>query len=300
MNSAKPSSAGYTIMQSEDAEGGVLVLKNGGDAAVAELLARENVSMLRLSEDAGWKGRDISWVGCLDRLTGIEVYSSRVRDVSPIQRLCRLHILGLDCPARGPLNFHAFPELTVCKITLWPGAHSVFGLEHLKYLNVSRYPDISLTAVSCLRALERLKVFSSKLISAEGCQALNVLRKLTFAYCHRLTDLEALGKMRSLESLELASCGRIKQLDWVSNLTRLVSLWLDGCGSVGSLAALGNLQCLQQISFCGSTVVREGDMSVLLSLPRLRKVFFVNRRHYSHTRAEIQRVLDERCGCASL
>jgi hypothetical protein len=67
-------------------------------------------------------------------------------------------------------------------------------------------------------------------------------------------------------------------------------------GDIESIAPIAGLTELEKFFFPVSTNVLDGDMSVLLTLPRLKNVAYQYRRHYSHKSDEINRRLKARSG----
>src|SRR2546421_11868473 len=65
----------------------------------------------------------------------------------------------------------------------------------------------------------------------------------------------------------------------------------NDAGKIPSLSFLRGLDALEGFVPGGSTVVVDGDMSVLLDLPKLNWVTFTERRHYTHTSDQVRATL---------
>jgi len=106
----------------------------------------------------------------------------------------------------------------------------------------------------------------------------------------KITDLERVGEMSSLEDLTLTGVP-LPGVGFLSRLTGLRNLVLNDAGKIPSLSFLRGLDALESFVPGGSTVVVDGDMSVLLDLPKLNWVTFTERRHYTHTSDQVRATL---------
>ena len=128
--------------------------------------------------------------------------------------------------------------------------------------------------------LERLRLTHAlKLARLHFGSNVSVL-DLSITLARRLTSLEGLQQLAALDSLEVANCKAIRSLGPVAELPSLTRLNFSDCGEVESLTPLKGNTSLEEISFWGSTVIKDGNISVLRTLPNLRTVVFQNRRHY--------------------
>jgi hypothetical protein len=56
------------------------------------------------------------------------------------------------------------------------------------------------------------------------------------------------------------------------------------------------LRQLKRLWLYGTTVIGDGDLSMLLDLPKLHGTAFANRRHYSHRSEAVEAELERRHG----
>jgi hypothetical protein len=84
--------------------------------------------------------------------------------------------------------------------------------------------------------------------------------------------------------------GSTRQL---ARLTKLKEVYLCDVGDIDTLAPLQKLRSLEVVFAWGNTNIRDGDLSVLTRLPRLKMVTFQNRRHYSHRREQIRQLIGD-------
>lgn len=115
---------------------------------------------------------------------------------------------------------------------------------------------------------------------------------------HKLTDFDPVAGLPTLRELDIAGCRGLSTLDFVRPLTALTHLRVVDCGEIASLQPLRELAQLRAFFFYESTRVADGDVSVLLELPKLREVAFANRRHYTHREHEINAELALRAASA--
>jgi hypothetical protein len=197
-----------------------------------------------------------------------------------------------DAPAEdaGPLftprlhsiaELAALPELQSVRLD---GAKQVVDIESignmssLTTVSLRGVPLPSFASIGRLAALDEFTMSHVSLgrsqMSAGPLTQLHVLRVLKLWNAKTLTDVERLGQLRSLEVL-----------------------MLFGIPALPSLAFLGNLTKLRSLAI-GRPEIGDGDLGVLLELPRLERVEMIGRanRHYSHSLEEINAALSARMG----
>lgn len=286
---------GYFIMPWEFGAGLVMVLTGPWKDAYADIINSEGISALRLSQcvgpQGGWKDEDISFVSELHQLRGIEVYSWKVKDISPIQNLKNLENIGLQCEFKKSIDFSVFRNLMGCFLRWMPKCDSLFSCHSLKTLNIEWYPYQDLSSLKRLTKLERLQLSSRKLESLSGIESLKKLQVLDLFACSKLSSLVGIEALSCLKILEITTCKRFHDLTPVGRASRLEKFFLNNCGNIDSLSPLRGCKELSELLFIESTNIIDGDMSVFKALPKLRKMRFANRKHYSHTREEIQEIL---------
>ncbi len=212
-------------------------------------------------------------------------------DLSVINELSWLESLGLGVlGSRKGLRLSSLRQLK-CYIADWmPGDEEVFDIETIEDLRLGKFPYESTEA---LRKLVRLRVLiihvSRKLQSLRGLESLQGLEKLSLAYLPNLRDVSAMAALRRLRDLEIVSCKRIECLEAVlPSLTSLQRLRLENGPRLPSLAFVRAMPDLDRLSFHGTSVIEDGDMTPLLGR-QFSHVSYDNRRHYSHTWRQIER-----------
>lgn len=262
----------------------LVILEGGWRDSYADVMAAEGLSVLSIAV----RGDDLSFLSRVPDLRGLVLNAGEVRDLSPVQALARLETLTLNTPTKPKLSldFGAFGALRVLRMYWNAGFESVFGCASLESLFVFSQPDADLSRYGGLGALRRLELSQGrKLLSTRGVGALD------FLGLYHQGALAELADLPDLRVLSLQTCKRIETLDGVAGCTSLTQLDVANCGDIASLAPLAGLRELERLGAWESTRVLDGDLSVLLSLPRLREVRMRDRREYRPRVGEIEAAL---------
>ena len=234
------------------------------------------------------RGDDLSFLARVPELRGLVLNAGEVRDLSAVQALGGLETLTLNTPTKPklPLDFTAFPALRVLRMYWNAGFESVFGCAALESLYVFSQPDADLSRYGALGALRRLELSQGrKLLSTQGVGELDFLGLYSQGALTELTDLP------DLSVLSLQTAKNVDALDGVAGCTSLTRLDVANCGDIASLAPLAGLTALETFGAWESTRILDGDLSVLLRLPRLREVRMRDRREYRPPVSEIEAAL---------
>lgn len=162
------STAEYWLTESEEGFGTVFVPRGPWRSAYNDLMETKNVQVIRLSYSAGWREADVGFLAQFPNLRGAEIYSWEVRDVSVLERLSQLRVLGLECDLRKPVDLSKLPMLEVVFATWKKALDSLFQCSGLWYLNVVNWPAEDLQPLAAMAKLERLRLSSRKLLSDRG------------------------------------------------------------------------------------------------------------------------------------
>jgi hypothetical protein len=277
----------YFFDDSEDGYGRVFVPRGPWEPAYRELVAKENVAVVRLSAAMGWRGSDLGFLQELRELKGVEVYSSEVRDASVIGTLSKLRLVGLECELRRPIDFTALPELEVVKATWKSALDSLLQCSGLRHLNLVNWPGADFRLLVKMTQLAKLQITSRKLSALRGIAALQALEWLDLHACPKLSSLEEIQSCTSLRHLEITSCKGVRDISPSGDLRLLRELHLDDGGDIETLLPIQECKLLERLSFFGTTRIADGRLSVLELLPSLQTLRFAPRRHYDRTREEL-------------
>lgn len=283
----------YFIDEAEDDFGRCLVLKAPWSDDFIDVIKKESISVLRLTESMGWKEKDISFLEKLKDigLRGVEVYAWDVKDITPLHYLPDLEYIGIQSEFTKAPDFSVFKNLTHFFLFWRPKAKTVFDCLGLKLLNIVNYPSEDLQDIKNIIGLEHLQITSRKLNSLSGIESLDSLMILDLAECPKLESISGVEKCRQLHTVKLEGCKKVDDVSCLGDLTNLKDVVLTDCGKVKSLQPLANCQALENLTFVGDTSVEDGDISSLVSLPNLKKMWFVDKRHYSHKRDQVAALL---------
>jgi hypothetical protein len=255
-------------------------------SSIGQYMQDQEISELYLNHARGWKGDSIAFVSDLPNLTAFGLLDFTIKDDSPVHSLGKLRCLELSTYSTAPIDFDRFPHLDQCALYWRSGSESLFHAPSLRSLFVHRYSGKGSGPFAQLRSLRSLSIANS---SVPEIVALGQLRDLIFLGLYNLkelTSLEGLASLIQLQELEINGCKRIREISALAHLVDLRRLQLNDDGPIESLRPIGAATKLEQLLFYESTNIRDGDLSVLGQLPRLRKVSFQNRRHYSKRREE--------------
>lgn len=281
----------YFIDEVENGMGRCLVLTAPWSDSFKSIIDKENISVLRLSQSAGWNGNDISFINYLPSLSGVEIYSWGVKDITPLESISNLEYLGLQCEFTKAPDFSKLKKLKVLKLFWRPKAKTIFSCDELNLLNIVNYPSENLKELNRMSLLRRLQLTSKKIKSLSGIEELSSLSILDLADCPKLEDLSGIDKCQQIEIVEIENCKRVYDIAILSELKNLKEIVLTDCGTVKSLRPLAHSPSLESITFIGDTTIEDGELTSLLDIPTLKKMWFSNKRHYSHTREQVMEVL---------
>jgi hypothetical protein len=259
-----------------------LVMRGPWSQAALKALNGGGVKELELNYAKGWEGDAYSFLHQLTQLEALELTDWNAEDVSAINQLTQLRYLKVFTYCKTELRFSQFPLLEDCRLEWRPKARSLFEHEGVKKLFLSKYSGKDLTAFSGLKRLDSLSLASPKLESLEGIQSLRALTFFGVYKCRSLASLEGIEVLAALRQLEVNDCPKVSDISPLASLSQLRELQLCNDGRIDSFAPLRQLEHLRVFFFYESTDVADGDLSVLKELPELRRVVFMDRRHYSH------------------
>lgn len=260
------------------------VIRGSPPRTIAEDLIRSGVVELELNRSKGWSGDDVTFLNEMHCLQSVEIIDMQIRDVQPIHSLLNLRRLRLLTYCQTPINFALFPMLTDCGMEWRRGCDSLFDCESLQMLYLNGYDGENLTHFIRLSRLESLILLNAKITNLRGISHLSNLKFLRLGNLKQLTSISDLSANTRLEHLEIQRCRNLKNIDPLSALTNLRVLHLNDDGILESLGPIRVLGNLKEVLFYETTNIADGDLGVLMSLPKLRKVSFQDRRHYSHRR----------------
>src|SRR5882757_3308363 len=203
-----PSKLDFQVRADEHGVGKVLMPTSPWDNAYADFLHSQKITAIGLSYSLGYRGESIDFITQFPWLRSLEVYSVEVRDLSPINRLSNLEVLGLQTKAANGFALRDAP-LRIAMIQWNHKLSPLFELQTLEYLNVSNYPYVDVVPINKLVNLQRLSITSRKLQTFKGIEALSALSHLDLANCPQLLSIEEVRVKLSISHLEIEGCRHV-------------------------------------------------------------------------------------------
>lgn len=249
------------------------------------LLSNEVVE-LELNHGKGWRGIDLSFLDELPRLRSLKIIDYRIPSVYPVHSLHELRSLTILTYCKTPIRFSAFPQLEECSLEWRSKSSSLFECTTIRKLFINRYKGRDIAPFAGLVNLESLQILSAPIQNLHGLGALKRLRYLRLGGLRKLGSLAGVEGLANLEELNIDTCRAIDSIEEISALSRLRRLHLSNGGEIESLKPLDTLNGLEAVTFVELTNILDGDLSPLVRQKNLRRVSFMNRRHYSHRRED--------------
>jgi Leucine-rich repeat (LRR) protein len=265
----------------------LVVLEGGWRDEYANVIREKRLAALSVRVIGG----DLSFLEGLPHLRCLVLNGTDVRDISSVQALGALETLCLNVSNRKrlDLDFARFSRLRDLTVEWNPGFDSVFACGVLERLYVAAPPDPDLSRFAALTSLRRLELGNgARLTSTTHLRDLQALTFLGLYHQRALTSLVEVSELPHLAALDINTCRRLGALDSLAGAHGLKSLHVANCGDIESLAPLETLTGLETFYAWESTRVADGDLSVLLRLPRLRTVAMMSRPEYRPPLQEIE------------
>jgi uncharacterized protein with PQ loop repeat len=199
----------FEIREDENGIGSVLILKGEWTEDISSYMQSNGIFSLRLSDSAGFKGQDISFIGKLDFLRSLEVYCWDAKGIKVIESLPQLEVLGLQYKSAQKIDLSAFSKLKIALVTWSKGLGSLLDVSSLEKLNIQNYPHSDLIPISSMLELKELYLTSRKLESLRGVEKLNKLEKIDLYNCQKLTSLVGTENCPDLKTIEIEACNRV-------------------------------------------------------------------------------------------
>lgn len=276
----------YTVEQGRS--GQILVVRSAWNDALITLMRQHDIRELELNYAKGFIGKDLSFLERLTDLVVLLLTHRTIDDISAIHHLQQLRVLEVNTYCKSAIDFERFPVLEECSFEWRDRAASVFSSATLRKLFISSYSGQDADKFAHLSNLRSLGLANAGMRSLQGLGALRSLKFLGLYGLRKLESLTGIEPLTSLEHLEVNGCKNVRDIAPVAALKNLKRLHLCDDGHIQSLLPVSELRDLEEMLFYGSTHVVDGDLLPVAHLPRLKKVWFQDRLHYSRSRAELQ------------
>lgn len=254
----------------------------------AEFMKSRRFLAIEINQSLGYPGTDISCLRNFSFLRCVHIIHNLIPDITPVHSLTELEDLSMQTYWKTPIDLRRFQQLSRCRIMWCPGAPTVFECPRLQWLFLDYFKSKDLGALTQLRRLRHLAISNSPIEDLSPIEELPPLKELRLINLRKLTDLEPLRQQTDLELLEIDGSRKLTSIDALAGMTELHTLYLCNAGGIESFHPLSHMKNLKCIYAWGDTNIMDGDVDILTRLPKLKKVAFMDRKHYSHTREKVE------------
>lgn len=270
-----------------------MVVQSAWDSEAYGAWAEGGFDELVLNYARGFTG-DISFLQSID-VESITLIARDIIDATPIYSVGETLLrANLAIQPDVAIDLSRLPRLKALSIENWRQvASSIHAAPKLQDLYIGRYTDRDLRPLAGFVDLKRVRLKDRPTLSSlDGAGDIVNLRELQVVGAYKLRDFRALSQVSvQLEKLWLESCKALSDLDFASRLDSIEDLTVADCGSIDSLAPIRGKRDLRGVFMWESTNIADGDLLPLATLPNLRALRMMNRRHYHPTVGEIQETL---------
>lgn len=285
----------YSLAQG--AEGLTLIVNGPWNPDMESLVQSGRIHELVLNDARGFTEPDLQFLQSWP-ISSLFVGVRWMTDLSPIGRLAdHLSSLSLNClipSAAGTLDLGPFTKLRSLSVPWGVIRNQLGDLETLTKLHVESYSPRDLIPLTAAKSLESLRMKQyPQLRTLEGLESFESLETLGIYGGLKLEDVSALrtNAAQSIRELHLNTCRKVPTFKDVSSVEGVRILDLANSGDFPSLEPLEGMSELQELYLFESTRIVDGDLTPLLTLPKLEKLALANRRNYIPHVAEIKRQL---------
>lgn len=256
------------------------------------LFHEEDMAGIHISSLGAYKSSDLEFLRKYPSVRLVLVSDGTGIDLKGLAYLADMEHLTLD-HYDAPIPLSGFATLKTFAGEWSRGLDFEHGCESLRSLTLSKYKAKDLDAFPCIPSLSELELMQPSIASLDGIERHLHIEKLQFFRCLQLTSIGAIAGLKDgdLEYIAFRQCKKINDVEALGELSHVKNITLETCGAVDSLKFLLGCQELEGVGFF-ETDVLDGDLSPLLQLPHLSFVGMSDKRHFSHTKSEIIRLLN--------
>jgi len=272
------------------------VLKSRWNSNFVNIILNGGIVAIELNYAKGFKGENVDFLAEVPFIHGLKIIDYNLKNVKGIHHCKSLTFLEVSTYCKTEINFTEFKRLSGCFLTWKAKATTISRCKTLKNLVIDKFDSScsDLSLLSGLFELEHLSLLNAKISSLAGISPDNCIEFMGLYNLKNLTSLYFIQNFSKLKKLELDGCKRIGSIEEVKGLDKLRYLSFNNVGRIDSLKPLLGLERLEEVYFYENTNIEDGDLSPLLDLPSLRALSFQDRKHYSHSLSELERILINR------
>lgn len=183
------------------------------------------------------------------------------------------------------LDFSKLLQLETLYFKYNKGVTNLGALKNLKDLLIFSLNVPSCDILSELSNLEILRLTRGNFTTLQGIENLKKVKRFDVAYNSKLTDAKSLSLLSSLEKLHIEKCKLLTDFSFLKENTSIKELFIDNLDSLEFVSTMPNLEKIN-FWFC-----KDGNMKPLLESKSLKQInFYPNKKHYTHTIEEINKI----------
>src|SRR5690606_22027588 len=265
--------------------------------ACAALWASGDYTQLGVSEHENPGLKDLSWLAHFEAVSKVHLMLDRVVDSSPLLAH-RHHLRGFFCNddlngLRDIRPFLVLESLGQAWTSALQHAEHHPSVQRLSWVGFSP-EQADLSSLRAFPSLQTLNLFKPAITSLAGISACSQLHTLSITQAKDLREVAQLGACAALRALSLDGCRGVGDLSpLLGQLQRLETLVLNRLPLLSSLTFLGALPSLQSLNLMG-TDVEDGCLQPVAEHPTLTHFVCTPRKHFTHTEAQLRRLLQAR------
>ncbi len=208
-------------------------------------------------------------------------------DLSPLYACRSLTSLSLPHLA-GALDYGRLHTLNTLYLTRSSDVIAPLSLPGVKDLLLTGLKNTNLSFLDA-PGVTTLRISGGSISTLDGLDRLKQLDYLNIDHCSKLNDISAINGLAHLRRLAIEKC---KGLTDFSLLARQESLEHVFISSLDSVAFVPAMKSLKAFKFWD---LKDGNLNPLLAAAGLEQVdFFPQKKHYTHTRPEVEQCLKKR------
>ena len=205
----------------------------------------------------------------------------KILNVDALYTLRNLEYLSIDQPIK--LDLLQFSNLKTLYFTGDNKLKNIGALINLRDLLMTSTTHQDLTHLENLRNLETLRICGGRITSLKGIEAFRNLERLDLLYCRKLIDVDSISKLANLKKLHIEKCVQLANFSFLQGNQTIRNLFVEKTTNLGFISSMSNLE---KFSFWNCI---DGNLEPLIHVP-CRIYFYPNKRHYSHTLEQINKM----------
>lgn len=181
-----------------------------------------------------------------------------------------------------------FPQLEALFIKYSEKIINLNALTNLKHLSIWSLKQKDCFFFEQIKHLEELFIIQSEIRSIKGLEKLDKLRILELSNNNKLNDISILNQIENIEKVSIKKCKLLSDLNTLAENKSIKFLYSE------KIDELNFIPSMKSLNYLGFAELKNGDLSALMMSKTLSKVgFYPNKKHYSHTQDEINKLLNQ-------